>query len=443
MKAYAALILLIVIGIVLSAVGMTADLPYSRVSTEVEQVNFALKFGSGDFNPHYFIHPPFFAYVLFLFYGFFFIMGKILFFFKSVSDFELLYFRDPAVFYVIARFIVLFLFGAGVYLLFKIAKGLLDKRTALLACIFMVFSPVFIISSHYASSDIPMFFVSLCSFYFIYRVLYYGETRDYFWAAILVGLAAATKYNAVTLVVPLVAAHLLRTDKKRLIKRIFDKKLALVFLVIILGFILGCPFSVLDYKGFLAQVFRQVGRMASKTYHFASWRADKPGWAYILTNAWPFGLSWPITILSILSIFYALYRHKREDILLLSFILASYALAGNWGIIKDRHYLHIYPFMFILSAQFIVDLFAKIKISQKRRLLLTSAVLIPLLLPAVIRIIKFDNLVCRKALVLEAKSWIENNIPADSKIAAMTGVALVSNKDSILRKLKERNIGPQ
>src|SRR3989338_4781985 len=51
-------------------------------------VNHALAYATGDLNPHFFKIPPLASYLLFFVYGIYFIAGKLLGFFQSVSDFE-------------------------------------------------------------------------------------------------------------------------------------------------------------------------------------------------------------------------------------------------------------------------------------------------------------------------------------------------------------------
>lgn len=431
------LVIILLSALILASIGITADLPYSRVSTEVEQVKLALKFGSGDLNPHWFIHPPFFSYVSFALYGALFVTGKLLGMFPSVAAFERFYFSNPTVFYLIARISVLILMAAAVFFTYKIAEKIFNRETALVASLFMALSPVVIRWSHYASVDIPLMFISLLTFLFCLRILQKGQLRDYIIGGLLIGLSVATKYNALPLVVPYLAAHLCFSSKETWLKRIFSRKLLLGMGFIVVGFFIGSPFSFLDYKGFFADVTKLLSRMSSGEYNFPSWRIDKPGWIYILTDAFPFALTIPIALVTILGVIYALWRHRKADYLFLSLILIAYILSGNSTFIKPRHFLYIFPFMFILGARFITEIIEKISFLREKQQFVIAVLSILLVIPAVVNIVKFDSQVRKQSLGIEAKEWIEKNITPGSKIVSFSGVPLEANCDSLKRQLTE------
>lgn len=416
---------------------MTADLPYSRVATEIEQIKFAVKFGSGDLNPHYFIHPPFFAYALFFFYVVIFLLGKAVGIFKTILDYQMLYFIDPTIFYIVARSIILVMATTSIVVLFSIGKRLFNKKAALVACLFMAFSPVYIKWAHYASSDVPMLFISLFSFYFIVRISKVGSWQDYILAGFLTGLAVATKYNAGLLIIPVFIAHIGSCQQKKVLKKLLNKKLIAAFLCLLIGFLLGCPFALLDYNTFLPEFFKQSERMTDQNYNFPSWRIDKPGWIYIITDTLPFGIGIPLTILVIFGILYSFYRHRKQDYLLLSFILISFILIGSWDIIKPRYFIHVFPFMILLGSRSLVEITSNLKISDRRHIALISAVSILIILMPLYHVIKFDKLVSQKPVAVETKEWIEKHIPPGSNIATFTGIPLVPNSDSLKRKLRE------
>lgn len=440
------LALIMVLFLFFSSYGMRADLPYSRVATEEQQIKLALKFGTGDLNPHHFGHPPFFAYVLFLLYGVTFLIGKALGIFKTVLDYQRLYFTDPTVFYMIARSIILVLATLSIAILYSIGKKLFDRQISLIASVFVAFSVVNIKWAHYASPDIPMLFLSLSSFYFMVRIFQEGLLRDYVLAGLLAGLAVATKYNAGLLIIPILVAHCLSSEKNRGIKGLFDRRLITAFLCVTLGFLLGCPFALLDYKTFLTGtgvagsgiITGAVGQIIiAQDYNFPSWKVDKLGWLYILTDTLPFGLGIPLTILAISGVLYSLYRHKREDYLLLSLIFISYVLIGSWHIIKPRYFIYIFPLVLLLGARVLVEILSKVKFLKSLKTYAIGLTTSLLILMPLSQVIKFDLLVSKKPVYVEAKGWIESNIPPGSSIATLVGIPLVPNEKSINRKLQE------
>src|SRR3989304_1548012 len=68
----------------------------------------AMAFGTGDLNPHYFIYPSLYMYVLFIVYGMTYIGGRLLGAFGSTDDFIRLFFTDAPIFYLPGRLIAAF-----------------------------------------------------------------------------------------------------------------------------------------------------------------------------------------------------------------------------------------------------------------------------------------------------------------------------------------------
>ena len=70
------LFMIILLGAVLRLWGISFGLPYQFHQDEPIIVNHALAYGTGDFNPHFFIIPPLTSYILFFFYGIYFFAGR-------------------------------------------------------------------------------------------------------------------------------------------------------------------------------------------------------------------------------------------------------------------------------------------------------------------------------------------------------------------------------
>lgn len=424
--------------ILLSWNGICADMPQSRAPSEMEQIKFAVKFGSGDLNPKHFLHPPFFAYVLFGLYGFAFIIGKAAGVFHSVVDYQRLYFTDPVFFYLVARYLVLILSGLSMAIFYFISKRIFDKKAALLAALFVACSPVYIKLAHYAAPDMPMFFLAMASFYFAVGIFKEGRWKDYIFAGLLLGLALATKYGAAFMIVPIAAAHLLSPNSRGVKSRLLSKKLAALFVFILIGLFLGNPFMFLDYQRFFASFFEQGRRMSAFNYNFASWKTDKPGWLYILTDTMPFGLGGYIPAIFILAgIAYSVYRHKREDILLLSLILISYLAIGRWSVIKPRYFIFVFPFAFLLASRFLTELVENTALSKRVGTYFLCITTLFIIIQPLTAVMHFEKLITKKPVYVQAKDWIESNIPSGTSIVTFTRMPIVPNEESITRSLKK------
>lgn len=433
------LLLIIVGSILFNLYGIDSDLPYSRMPTEIEVVKFGVKFGTGDFNPHSFVHPPFFSYLLFILYGIIFLLGKVVGAFHGVEEYKKLYFTNPTLFFLSARFLACALAASSVIIFYNLGKIIFrSKESAIMSCAFIAFSPVFIKWSHYATFEIPMLFLSLSGFYFIIGMLRRGILKDYVLAGIFIGLAIATKYNAGLIIAPALLAHFFRTREEKGSSGFFDKRILVFCAVMLAAYLVGNPFSLLDFKAFIAQFIEQSRRMRALDYNFPSWKATSPGWIYIITDILPFALTRPLSILTGFGIIYSVYRRRKEDFLILSLILISYLITANWTLLKPRYYIYIFPFMLLLGARGMVGLLDKVRFSDARyRGYVLSIVTCLFLISPIKEGIKFNSIIASEPVNKKAERWIESNITSGAKIATFTGIPLVPNNQSIARMLRE------
>jgi hypothetical protein len=86
--------LVLLAGIVLRLWGIDFGLPYILHQDEPIVVNHAMAYGTGDLNPHFFVIPPLPSYIVFFFYGLYFLAGKAIGYFSSANDLAALFFAD-------------------------------------------------------------------------------------------------------------------------------------------------------------------------------------------------------------------------------------------------------------------------------------------------------------------------------------------------------------
>jgi hypothetical protein len=153
-------------------------------------------------NPHYFINPPALTYFLHVVFGVWF--GVL----RSGSHPSIAheYALHPDRFFLVARVTVALLGTASVWLLYLLGARLFDRAAGLLASAVMAvaFLPVFY--GHLALNDAPTLLPLTLSLLGAAGVLRRGRMLDYLLAGIGLGLAAATKYTAGVVVLPLLAA---------------------------------------------------------------------------------------------------------------------------------------------------------------------------------------------------------------------------------------------
>lgn len=422
-----------------AAYGLRADLPHTRFATEEEQVFYAVKFGSGDLNPHYFLHPPLFAYVLFGLYGLAFLAGRAMGAFHSVGDYERLFFENPTLFFVLARLLVLALSAAGLFLCYRLARRLYRRDdVAWLATALLASSTLYVVAAHYANTDIPMMVLALLALIQLTLVVQEGRPGAYLLGGLLIGLATATKYNAAWLGGGLVLAHLVhgRSAGQSWAAMARPGWLWAGLALLAVGFVAGCPYALLDWRTFLASFQKLRWELMTPEYHFASYRAQGQGHWFILTSVLPSMVGWPLAAACLAGVGYALRRRAPEDWWLTLFIASFVLYLGLWDIIKPRYFIYLLPLLVILAARWLADMAARFRPGPVRGLA-AAAALGALLAPAWGQNIAFNRLVARPRAAAMARSWIEAHVPSGTAIATFAGVPITPNAASIDRQLAE------
>ena len=171
----------------------------------------------------------------------------------SVESLFPILWRDPLIFYYISRTFNAILGAFTVIPVYLAAKYLFQERAALYAALIMALMPFHVYTSHFALIDVPSAFWVAWALYFTCRILYERNFHYYILAGLIVGFAASTKYNG-GLIAPMIGlAHLLRVWHSPEEKLLDKEGLLMLFysgLFAFLGFVLGTPYSILDYETF-------------------------------------------------------------------------------------------------------------------------------------------------------------------------------------------------
>ena len=159
-------------------------------------------FSEGTLNPHYFANPPAFTYLLHFLFAIAYGGGA-----GVVRHFQ----RDPAAVYELARIAAAVLGTLALWLLYLVGARLLGRAAGLLAAAIeaVAFLPSFY--SHLALNDVPTLAPLTASLLGTAGVLRKGRlSATTCWRGRASGLACATKYTAGIVLVPLLAAAVLR-----------------------------------------------------------------------------------------------------------------------------------------------------------------------------------------------------------------------------------------
>jgi hypothetical protein len=195
----------------LRVIGLQYGLPAVYNPDEVSIMARALSFARGTLNPHNFLYPTFYFYVLFawvgVYLGWVWLSGRV----ASVSALQQLYFTDPTGIYTAGRALGVAAGTATIAALYGLAARLTDHRTALAAAIFLAVSPLHVRDSHYVKHDVPATLVVVLAYLAMTRVWPCAPAdgprqRDTLVAGAACGVAFSTHYYCVFLAIPLALA---------------------------------------------------------------------------------------------------------------------------------------------------------------------------------------------------------------------------------------------
>jgi 4-amino-4-deoxy-L-arabinose transferase-like glycosyltransferase len=264
-----------------------------------------------DPNPHWFGHPgTTIMYLLSAIYAAIFVIRLAAGSIRGAADFESLYYRDPTLFYLSGR-IVIVLFGtATIVAAYLVARRLGNGKTGLLAAAVLALSPTHVLYSKLIRGDIPIGFLMLVALWFCLNVLERRRSCDYLVAGFLTGLAVVTKYTATILLGPILLSHLEAIQWR---VRDLRKHTGLLAsgVACLAGCFVGSPFLFIEFQTALSDV----------AYEARSTHLSATGEGYLKNLLWyfvgplPGALTWLGVLLAGLGILsYAGFRRRRERV---------------------------------------------------------------------------------------------------------------------------------
>ena len=161
---------IVLLALALRLHGIQYGLPAVYNPDEVAIMARALSFAKGTLNPHNFLYPTLYFYVLFgwvgAYLGFVWLTGGV----ASVAALQQLYFADPTGIYTAGR-VLGALFGAlCVPAIFVLGRRLFDVHAGLAAAVFVAVAPLAVRDSHYVKHDIPATLAVVMAYVAITRI---------------------------------------------------------------------------------------------------------------------------------------------------------------------------------------------------------------------------------------------------------------------------------
>ncbi len=400
-----ALGLLLILCLVLRLWGIKQGLPYSYNSDEATHfVPRAIGFFGHDLNPHYFLNPPAYSYLLYIVFELW---------FGSADAVRHLYTTDPTAVFVVARAVAAVLGTLSVLLLYLAGRRLFSRDVGLLAAAILGlgFLPVFY--SHLALNDVPTLAPIALSLYGISGVLRRGRSRDYALSGVGIGLAAATKYTGGVMLFCLVFAALCDGAEDSLVRAL--RRLGLAGAVAVLAFVLANPYALLDPGTFLSGLGQQASLSAGQDPVKLGTRPGNGFGYYLWTFTW--GLGWVPSLAAIGGAALLVLRRRIGLALVIFPVLVFFLIyMGGQPRYFGRWVMPIFPLVALLGAYGVVEGIRWLRSRGLPALPLGALAAVLVLGQSATADIHNDQVLSRPDTRNLTRAWMVRHVPAGAKI---------------------------
>jgi 4-amino-4-deoxy-L-arabinose transferase-like glycosyltransferase len=399
----------------LRAYGVGFGLPHLYYWDEPTVVNRAVRFGSGDLDPHFFYYPAFYMYVLFAVSGGYYVLGRLTGHFASSVDFAVEYFTNPGNTYLAARMTTVLLGTASVLLAYKVGRRFFGREAGLAAAAVLAVSVVHGSYSHVAITDVPQAFFITAAYLPLHGVLARSRPRDYLLAGALIGLGMATKYLAILLLPTLLAAHLARKTRdagttfgaRTLLLDALDRRLWLAVLAMGTTFFVATPYNVLRFREF-------VGDYRTQAALSTGGGEEHPSLFFLRSLG--LDLGGPACLAALVGLVVVVRARSREGLVLLTFPVVYGLAIARLTRVFARYLIPEDAFLAVLAGAGIVALARAVPVRFRSAAMVTATAL-ACLVPAT-SLFRWDRLMAStEDPRTTAVAWAEENLPAGAAVA--------------------------
>jgi hypothetical protein len=345
--------------------GLDFGLPAVYNPDEIAIVSRTLAFGTGDLNPHNFLYPTFYFYLLFGWLGGYFVMARLAGAVPSLSAFRTEFFLDPTRVYLAGRWLGVTCGVATVAATWWLARRLFGRVAALAAALFLALAPIAIRDAHYVKHDVPVTLAVVLAMIAVTRVwpapgggdraamrnggAGVGTTAPLAAAAVAgaaCGVAFSTHYYSIFLALPLGAAILLASSREGW--RAVVSRAAAAGLASAIVFVALSPFLVVEWQTALRDIAANRQIVVDRAAALGG-TAFLPSAGPYLAMLWNEGTGWPVLVLAIAGVAIASRRGWRLSLLLLLFPVAFLLFISN-TVAASRYLNPVLPVVAIFAG---------------------------------------------------------------------------------------------
>ena len=324
--------------------------------------------------------------------------------------------------YFTARILSVLASCLTLYLVWLLGARWFSDLTGLLAVCVVAVAPMAIQLAHFYTVDGLFTLLILATVYILLRALERPDWRWYVLTGIVIGLSAAVRLIGLSAGFILLVGHVAR---QRQLKAVLTPSIWLAGLSTVLCLLALQPFLVLE-RDLIFQDTNPYGLGFAMEWargeFLTIWSlVDIHTIPYLhhWSHLWPLGVGWPLTILFILGLSYSLWKVDHQKGLILLWIGIYFYVIGGLQAKPIRYLLPMLPFLALLSAEFCVWFIRSPQFVRVRKLAIWICAAI--FVYSTIYGVAFASLYTREDSRIQAARWIDQHIPANSRIGVERG----------------------
>ena len=302
--------------------------------------------------------------------------------------------------------------AATVALLALLGRRLYGEGVGLLAGVLLAATVLHVQNSHFATNDVALTFLALFALALAVGAAESGRLRDFAGTGVAIGLAVATKFSALPLVLPLAVAVFIRWRREKQLARP----------MISLGLAAGCalaafaaaqPYALLDARAFLQDILEQ-GRMVRTAglVPYTTQYVGVPKVLYDLREMVLWGMGPLLGVAALVGTARRVWRRPAEipgtDWVLLAWVVPTLALTASFDVKFMRYLLPIYPVLVLLGAAWLHGWAGRSRSGRWVRAAVVAGTALYLL--------AFLSIYARPHTAVSASAWFYEHVPPGSKV---------------------------